>query len=148
MTQRLGVLAYAVLLGWALRLSLIAMSAAIVGGFPDALLAHPWLDFALKAPFVALIEAASHALIGFAYWSGTDDRVPSAFAWSLAAAAALGATVWPVPPPSLPLLLSLTACARLFGLALGPWLGARTEHDPRAVEIRRILFLAYPFRLR
>ncbi|NNN05012.1 MAG: hypothetical protein HKL90_03840 [Elusimicrobia bacterium] len=148
MRREVPVFLYAFLIGLMIRFAAVQMGAAILSIVPGNLwLTHPWVDFALRAPFLALVESASFAAIGFAFWSGTDERWPVAGAVTAVGATLCGYFLWGLPAPSRPYLFAVVVASRLAGSFLGPWYGDRTEHDPVVSEIRNMLFFLYPLRL-
>lgn len=148
MLRKIPVFLYAFLIGLLVRAVAVQVGVVMLSVVPmDLGVTRPWLDFALRAPFVALAEAASHAAIGFAFWSGTSESWPEAGAWTALGAALCGFTLWRLPSRGEPILLALVAASRLAGSFLGPWYGDRTEHDANMPEIRSLLFGLYPFRL-
>ncbi len=148
MLREAPVFLYAFLISLMARFAAVQMGVVILSIVPrDLWLVHPWLDFALRAPFLALVESASFAVIGFAFWSGTDERWPVAGAVTAVGATLCGYFVWGLPNPSRPYLFAVVVAARLAGSFLGPWYGDRTERDPVVSEIRNMLFFLYPLRL-
>ncbi len=148
MVRKIPVFLYAFLIGLVIRYAAVQIGVVLLSIVPGTLYdAHPWLDFGLRAPFVAFAEAASHAAIGFTFWSGTDESWPAAGAVAAVGAAALGFFLWGLPGLASPYLLTLVVASRLAGSFLGPWYGDRTEHDPTLIEVRNMLFTLYPFRL-
>jgi hypothetical protein len=146
--RKVPVFLYAFLIGLLIRSAAVQIGVVMLSLVPPDLgVVRPWLDFALRAPFVALAEAASHAAIGFVFWSGTDESWPAAGGWTAVGGTLVGFPLWRLPGLGQPLLLAVVAGARLAGSFLGPWYGDRTEHDGNMPEIRSLLFGLYPLRL-
>jgi hypothetical protein len=146
--RKIPVFIYAFLIGLMIRFSAASMGAAVLEIVPATLyFSHPWLDFALRAPFLALAEGASFAAIGFTFWSGSTESWPAA-----GMIAAVGGTLglfplFGLPGLDRPVLLALIAVSRLVGSFVGPWYGHQTEHHPVLIEVRNMLFRLYPLRL-
>jgi hypothetical protein len=146
--RKIPVFLYAFLIGLMIRFAAAQAGVVMLSIVPgDLWMAHPWLDFALRAPFLALAEGACHAAIGFTFWSGSTESWPAAGAVTFVGAALCGLLVWGLPSPHEPYLFAVVVASRAAGSFLGPWYGDRTEHDAIMIEVRNMLFRLYPLRL-
>lgn len=144
MLLKVPVLLFGCLLGY-----VIAQAPAVLFSFLVSLL--PGVMVPVAALILGgLVEATRCAVIGFIFWSGTNDSWKAAGLWAF-----LGATAcqlaFSFPMVSLitahPVLIASVLLFRAAGAWLGAWYSDQLEHHPVAQNIREGIFRFYPFRL-